>query len=163
MYFFRYGGSPAIPRQVIRNHRGEIELELHPLSLKLYKHQTVPRSQTNHVPPVVGGYSAAAIHASGGSFSGFGSSQPPTTTRRYHAHQAAFSRRTTVCTIEDFLCQRLSTKSEDLRLWHFKDDSHMRLLVDPNAVLEEIGIREDDAILVEVRSRDGTWPEEISS
>ena len=39
----------------------------------------------------------------------------------------------------------------------------MRLLVDPNAVLEEIGIKEDDAILVEVRSRDGTWPEEISS
>ena len=62
-----------------------------------------------------------------------------------------FSRRTTVCTIEDFLCQRFSTKPEDLRLWHFKDDSHMRLLVDPNAVLEEIGIREDDAILVEVR------------
>ena len=24
--FFRYGGSPAIPRQVIRNHRGEIEV-----------------------------------------------------------------------------------------------------------------------------------------
>ena len=23
---FRYGGSPAIPRQVIRNHRGEIEV-----------------------------------------------------------------------------------------------------------------------------------------
>ena len=63
---FRYGGSPAIPRQVIRNHRGEIELELHPLSLKLYKHQTVPRSQANHVPTVVGGYSAAAIHATGG-------------------------------------------------------------------------------------------------
>ena len=56
-----------------------------------------------------------------------------------------------MCTIEDFLCQRFSTKPEDLRLWHFKDDSHMRLLVDPNAVLEEIGIREDDAILVEVR------------
>ena len=44
------------------------QLELHPLSLKLYKHQTVPRSQTNHVPTVVGGYSAAAIHASGGKF-----------------------------------------------------------------------------------------------
>ena len=26
MYYFRYGGSPAIPRQVIRNHRGEIEV-----------------------------------------------------------------------------------------------------------------------------------------
>ncbi len=58
---------------------------------------------------------------------------------------------------------RFNVKVEDLRLWHFKDDSHMRLLVDANAVLEEIGIREDDTILVEVRSRDGTWPEEISS
>lgn len=161
--FSRYGGAPAIPRQVIRNHKGEVELELHPLSIKLYKHQTVPR-QTNHVPTVVGGYSAAAIHATGANFSGFGgNSNLPTTYRRYHAHQAAFSRRTTVFTIENFLCQRFNTKSEDLRLWHFKDDSHMSLLIEASSVLEEIGIKEDDAILVEVRSRDGTWPEEISS
>ena len=110
----RYGGSPAIPRQVIRNYRGDIELELHPLSLKLYKHQTIPR-QTNHVPTVVGGYSAAAISATGAVAHGFGSTAPPSTTRRYHAHNAAFSRRTTVFTIEEFLCQRFSTKSEDLR------------------------------------------------
>lgn len=156
-----YGGAPAIPRQVIRNNRGEVELELHPLSIKLFKHQSVPR-QANHVPTVVGGYSAAAIHATGAAFSGLGTT-PPSTTRRYHAHNAAFSRRTTVVTIENFLCQRFCTKTEDLRLWHFKDESHMRLLVDANAVLEEIGIRDDDTILVEVRSRDGTWPEEISS
>ena len=89
------------------------------------------------------------MQATGASFSGLGSA-PPTSTRRYHAHQAAFSRRTTIFLIEEFLCQRFNTKPEDLRLWHFKDDSHMRLLVDANAVLEEIGIREDDAILVEV-------------
>jgi ubiquitin carboxyl-terminal hydrolase 6/32 len=156
-----YGGSPALPRQVIRNNRGHVELELHPLNIKLLKHQTVPR-QVNHVPTVVGGYSAAAIHASGGSYGSL-SSTPPTTTRRYHAYQAAFSRRTTIGQIEEFLCQRMNTKSEDLRLWHFRDEAHMKLLVEPQAVLEEAGFRDEDSLLVEVRSRDGTWPEEISS
>ena len=77
---------------------------------------------------VVGGYSAAALHATGATYSGFGTA-PPTTTRRYHAHQASFSRRTTIGQIEEFLCQKFSTKLEDLRLWHFKDDNHMRLLI----------------------------------
>ena len=111
---------------------------------------------------LLGGYSAAAMQATGASFSGLGSA-PPTSTRRYHAHQAAFSRRTTIILIEEFLCQRFNTKPEDLRLWHFKDESHMRLLVEPSATLEDIGIKDEDSILVEVRSRDGTWPEEISS
>ena len=70
----------------------------------------MPR-QPNPVPTVVGGYSAAAIHATGATYSGFGSA-PPTTTRRYHAHQASFSRRTTVGQIEEFLCQKFSTKLE---------------------------------------------------
>lgn len=29
--------------------------------------------------------------------------------------------------------------------------------------LEDIGIKDDDSILIEVRGRDGTWPEEITS
>merc|ERR1711994_974409 len=29
--------------------------------------------------------------------------------------------------------------------------------------LEEVGFRDEDSILAEMRSRDGTWPEEISS
>ena len=69
-----YGGAPAVRRQVIsrkniqqcffllhefffsfkviRNSQGVVELELHPLSIKLLKHQTVPR-QANPVPTVV--------------------------------------------------------------------------------------------------------------
>lgn len=39
----------------------------------------------------------------------------------------------------------------------------MKLLIDPCAILEEIGIKDEDSILAEIRSRDGTWPEEISS
>ena len=156
-----YGGAPAVRRQVIRNHQGLVELELHPLSIKVLKHQTVPRP-TNPVPTVVGGYSAAAIHATGATYAGFNSG-PPTTTRRYHAHQATFSRRTTIGQIEEFLCQKFSTKAEDLRLWHFKDDNHMKLLIDATAMLEDLSIRDEESILAEVRSRDGTWPEEISS
>ena len=38
--------------KVIRNSQGVVELELHPLSIKLLKHQTVPR-QANPVPTVV--------------------------------------------------------------------------------------------------------------
>ena len=49
-----------------------------------------------------------------------GGSGPPTVTRRYHAYQAAFSRRTAVGQIDDFLCQRLHVKHEDLRLWLYR-------------------------------------------
>ena len=57
---------------------------------------------------IVGGYSAAALQAGVGSgnyssFSG-GGSGPPSVTRRYHAYQAAFSQRTAVGQIDEFLC-----------------------------------------------------------
>ena len=42
--------------------------------------------------------------------------------KRYHAYQAAFSRRTTVRQIEQFLCGRIGVKNEDLRLWSFRDE-----------------------------------------
>ena len=88
-------------------------------------HQTVPR-QPNPVPTVVGGYSAAAIHATGATYSGFGSA-PPTTTRRYHAHQASFSRRTTVGQIEEFLCQKFSTKLEVIIISNYSNRLFIKL------------------------------------
>ena len=39
----------------------------------------------------------------------------------------------------------------------------MALLDDDGACLEDAGFLDDHSILVEVRSRDGTWPEEITS
>ena len=71
-------------QQVIRNHLGEVELELNPLSIKLLKHQSVPRPA--HVPTVVGGYSAAALHATGASYN-VPNNNNNTITRRYHAYQ----------------------------------------------------------------------------
>ena len=40
----------------------------------------------------------------------------------------------------------------------------MSLLDDDSSCLEDAGFLDDDhSVLVEVRSRDGTWPEEITS
>lgn len=48
-------------------------------------------------------------------------------------------------------------------LWLFRDEDHMNLLEDETANLEEVGVKDEDSLLVEIRSRDGTWPEEITS
>ena len=162
-----YGGSPALPRQVIRTRAGSVELELSPLSARILKHQTVARQPG--VPTMVGGYSAAALQAGAGAYHSFsgggpGNTGPPSITRRYHAYQAAFSKRTAVGQIDEFLSSRLHVKHEDLRLWLYRgDETSMKMLDQESLTLEEVGFQDDDAILAELRSRDGTWPEEISS
>ena len=155
-----YGGSPSLPRQVIRNKDGIIELELNPLSVKLLKHQTVPRPNNSSMMSGYSGAMGSTINLPPTSMYG---NNIPSTTRRYHAYQAAFSRRTTIKQIADFLSMRLHIKLEDLRLWQCLEDSSLRLLDDEVLNLEELGFRDDFSLLVEVRSRDGTWPEEITS
>ena len=156
--FLWYGGSPTLPRQVIRTKAGKVELELNPLSIKLLRHQTTNRPGTAN-----GGMTTLGNMASHG-FSGGSMASAGSNIRRYHAYQGAFSRRTTIRKIEEFLSQRLGVKSEDMRLWFFKDDSNMSLLEDGSLVLEDAGFNDEDSILVEVRnSAEGTWPEEISS
>ena len=159
-----YGGTPALPRQVIRNSQGQVELELNPLNARILKHQTVQRQP--NVPTMVGGYSAAALQtgAGHGGYSVPGAGGPPSITRRYHAYQAAFSKRTAVGQISEFLCGRLHVKQEDLRLWLYRgDEATMRMLDVETVSLEEVGFQDEDSIVAEMRSRDGTWPEEISS
>lgn len=39
----------------------------------------------------------------------------------------------------------------------------MNLIEDEDFTLEKLGIRDDDQILMEVRNKDLTWPEEIGS
>jgi len=93
-----------------------------------------------------------------------GGAGPPSVTRRIHAYQAAFSRRTAISQIDDFLCGRLHVKPEDLRLWLFRGDEYnMKLLETESTTLEDAGFHDGDSLLAEIRSRDGTWPEEISS
>ena len=128
-----YSGTPSLPRQVIRNKKSEIELELRPLSIRILRHQTVNRSPVsqgiggNTVSSM--GYGGMAMHYSGGALGpASGGSTSNLTPKRYHAYQAGFSRRTNILQIEEFLSQRLNVKIEDMRMWFYRDDTNMKLL-----------------------------------
>lgn len=156
-----YGGPLPLPRQVIcPPGRSEVELEFYPLNLRILRHQTQQNAVTSTTSwsSVVGGYGAAAL-----STAGIGSSSPVNAApRRYLAYTAAFSRLSTVQQVTEFLCQRLQLRSEDARLWHLKDHS-TSLLDDDNATLQDLNIVDADQILLEVRNKDLTWPEELGA
>lgn len=159
-----YGGSPALPRQVILpKNREQVELELYPVTLRLLRHQTQPARtapQPSSWSGMVGGYGAAALVGT----TGYAYvSNLPTPPKRYLAYVATFSRMATVRQVYDFLCDRLHIRPEDMRLWHYRDDANMVLIEDEEATLEELGICDDDQVLIEVRNKDLTWPEEIGS
>ncbi|XP_018565793.1 ubiquitin carboxyl-terminal hydrolase 32 isoform X2 [Anoplophora glabripennis] len=148
-----YGGPLPLPRQVIRPPgRTEVELELYPLNLRILRHQSV--GSTSSWGSVVGGYGAALTTA------GLTSSVTAAISRRL-THTAAFSRLATVQQVTDFLCHRLSLTSEDARLWLLREHSSS-LLDDDNMTLQDLNIVDGDQILLEVRNKDLTWPEELS-
>lgn len=167
-----YGGSLPLPRQVIRPPgSNDVELELYPVNLHILKHQSqVGPSAT--WSSVVGGYTvilskdylylvcyfsygAAALSTAGIT------TTPVASPRRTLAHTAAFSRLSNVRQVTEFLCARLGLRVEDVRLWHVKDTTV--LLEDENATLQELGIVDNDQILLEVRNKDLTWPEELGA
>ena len=128
-----YGGAPALPRQVIRNKAGEIELELRPLSIRILKHQSLNRSAASQGIGVNAvnsmGYGGIAMQYSGGVLGPYNNGNTSNVSpKRYHAYQAGFSRRTNVHQIEEFLSQRLNVKVEDMRMWFYRDDTNMKLL-----------------------------------
>lgn len=150
-----YGGSPALPRQVILPSRdGTAEIELYPLCLRLLRHQ-IPnaRAPPNTWSGVVSGYGAPAY--------GYPAAAP-IAPRRYLAYMASFSRLATLKQLYEFLSMRLRIRPEDIRLWHYKDENNMTLLEDECVTLEGLGVEDNDQILIEVRNKDQTWPEEMS-
>lgn len=106
---------------------------------------------------MVGGYGAAALTTAG-------IAAPPQmgAPRRYLAHTAAFSRLSSVKQVMEFLCMRLSLRMEDVRLWHIKDSATI-LLEEEGATLQDCGVTDGDKILLEVRNKDLTWPEELGA
>ncbi|KZS03438.1 Uncharacterized protein APZ42_033875 [Daphnia magna] len=160
-----YGGSPALPRQAVQfTDSGPIELELYPLLLRLLRHS----STTNDNGPawngqswnsIVGGYGAAALAGGYGYFP----SATQQTPRRFLAYVAAFSQLATVSQTYEYLCGRLRLKFDDVRLWLMKDDHCLVLLEDENSTLASLSCRDNDQLLIEVRNKDLTWPEEMVS
>ncbi|KAM7355200.1 ubiquitin specific protease 32 isoform 3-T3 [Cochliomyia hominivorax] len=160
-----YGDNLPLPRQVIQPPNStEVELELYPLNLRILLHQSVPQNQTtNNWGAVSGSY---GVLASGGGFAAITASsvlQPP---KRYLAYTAAFSRLASVQQIGNFLCEQLRLRTEDIRLWHIPAgslDNSAILLEEDNMTLKELMIKDNDQILLEIRNKDQTWPEELGS
>ncbi|KAG5891616.1 hypothetical protein JTB14_037130 [Gonioctena quinquepunctata] len=150
-----YGGPLPLPRQVIRPPgHAEVELELYPLNLKVLRHNPQQNVGAASWSSVVGSYGVAALSTAGIT------SNVNMGTRRYLAHTAAFSRLATIQQVTDFLCHRLNLRSEDARLWLLREHSSS-LFDDDNATLQDLGIMDGDQILLEVRNKDLTWPEEL--
>ncbi|XP_022907068.1 ubiquitin carboxyl-terminal hydrolase 32 isoform X2 [Onthophagus taurus] len=155
-----YGCSLPLPRQVIKPPNSpDVELELYPLNLRILQHHN-QSSSTSGSPAtwnsIVGGYGAAALSTAGIT------STPVAPPRRYLAHTAAFSRLSNVRQVIEFLGARLLFRTEDIRLWHVKEGSTI-LLEDETSTLQDLGIGDNEQILLEVRNKDLTWPEELGA
>ncbi|XP_025837544.1 ubiquitin carboxyl-terminal hydrolase 32 isoform X2 [Agrilus planipennis] len=151
-----YGGPLPLPRQVIKPPGStEVELELYPLNLRILRHQSQQLNSTASWNSVVGGYGASGLNSAGISAS------PVMAPRRYLAHTAAFSRLATVRQVIEFLSSRLGFRVEDVRLWYVRDTAIP--LEDENSTLQELGVQDNDQILLEKRNKDLTWPEELGA
>lgn len=159
-----YGGPLPLPRQVILPHSSmPVELELYPLNLRILRHQNItPMAQTvSSWGAVAGGYGAVTTAGSYASNAVPSVLQPP---KRYLAYTAAFSRLSSVKQVAQFLCQHLKLKFEDIRLWHVYNLSENACLLEEDMVtLQDLAISDNDQILLEIRNKDLTWPEELGS
>ncbi|OQV22250.1 Ubiquitin carboxyl-terminal hydrolase 32 [Hypsibius exemplaris] len=154
-----YSGRLELPRQCVRLDNGDVVVDIFPVCFKLYKHRVVETGRPYGAYPyaysgMVSGYSGA-----GSSYPNSGRS----TTERFAFATAAFSSYTKFTEIHDHICRRLRLPSDDLRLWIYADDNNMTLIDDENVNVKRMGLRDFDKILVEIRNRDLTWPEELSS
>uniref|UniRef100_A0A182PRW5 ubiquitinyl hydrolase 1 n=1 Tax=Anopheles epiroticus TaxID=199890 RepID=A0A182PRW5_9DIPT len=171
-----YGGPLPLPRQVIQPHsNGDVELELYPLNLRILRHQSQPPPHQQQHGQMAG--SSAWASMSGG-YGALTTGSYPTSVssvpsvlhppKKYLAYTAAFSRLATVKQVAEFLCQRLKLKPEDIRLWHLVPtptgiSEFPYLLEEEQLTLHELSIGDNDQILLEIRNKDLTWPEELGS
>ncbi|KAJ6636569.1 Ubiquitin carboxyl-terminal hydrolase 32, partial [Pseudolycoriella hygida] len=151
-----YRGPLPLPRQVIQPPSSPtVELELYPLNLRILRHQN-PAPVAQSVTTV--GYMQSVGTYTSTSTTVPSALMPP---KRYLAYTAAFSRLATIKQVGDFLCQHLQLKAEDVRLWQIGEIPC--LLEEENLTLQEMEISDNDQILLEVRNKDLTWPEELGS
>ncbi|XP_037533681.1 ubiquitin carboxyl-terminal hydrolase 32 [Nematolebias whitei] len=157
-----YGANLSLPRPVILDSRtSQAELELFPRYLLFLRQQPPTRSpQSNiwvnmgmtslrmfppYLPPLRGNLPSA--HAP---------------LKRMLAYTGCFSCMATVKDIHLFLSQRLRIKEEDMRLWLYNSENYLTLLDDEDHTLESLKIQDEQQLVIEVRNKDMSWPEEMS-
>ncbi|KAJ8403888.1 hypothetical protein AAFF_G00347560 [Aldrovandia affinis] len=130
-----YGANLSLPRPVIRQTKTDIpELELFPRYLLFLRQQPASRAPQSNI-----WVNMAVL-----------------------AYTGCFSRVATIKDIHEYLSQRLRIKDEDMRLWLYNSENYLTLLDDEDHTLENLKIQDEQHLVIEVRNKDMSWPEEMS-
>ncbi|XP_068601892.1 ubiquitin carboxyl-terminal hydrolase 32 [Brachionichthys hirsutus] len=141
-----YGANLSLPRPVILESKmGQAELELFPRYLLFLRQQPATRSPQSNIWVNMGNVP---------------SPNPPL--KRMLAYTGCFSRMSTIKDIHLYLSQRLRIKEEDMRLWLYNSENYLTLLDDEDHTLESLKIQDEQQLVIEVRNKDMSWPEEMS-
>eukprot|EP00800_Vazella_pourtalesii_P019812 TRINITY_DN687_c0_g1_i4.p1 TRINITY_DN687_c0_g1~~TRINITY_DN687_c0_g1_i4.p1 ORF type:complete len:1290 (+),score=322.70 TRINITY_DN687_c0_g1_i4:294-4163(+) len=169
-----YEGTYPLPRVAYTNRdTGNIELELNPINLAFLKHTSFPSRYQASKQGETGGITALSIFQYFMNLSGAGPSSPVGQPQnlnapgvlnpiyRQHSYYGAFSRYATIKQIQEFIVGIFKLKSEEVRLWEMGDDETPILLEEEEKSLEELGYTDKQRILIEIRNKDNSWPEEV--
>ncbi|XP_014110457.1 PREDICTED: ubiquitin carboxyl-terminal hydrolase 32 isoform X3 [Pseudopodoces humilis] len=155
-----YGANLSLPRPVIKNSKTNVpELELFPRYLLFLRQQPATRTQQSNVWVNMGMMSLRMFpqHLPRGNVP-----SPNAPLKRVLAYTGCFSRMQTIKEIHEYLSQRLRIKEEDMRLWLYNSENYLTLLDDEDHRLEYLKIQDEQHLVIEVRNKDMSWPEEMS-
>ncbi|XP_018105104.1 ubiquitin carboxyl-terminal hydrolase 32 isoform X1 [Xenopus laevis] len=155
-----YGANLSLPRPVIKNSKTDLpELELFPRYLLFLRQQPVTRQQQSNIWVNMGMMSLRMFpqHLPRGNVP-----SPNAPLKRVLAYTGCFSRMQTIKEIHEYLSQRLRIKEEDMRLWLYNSENYLTLLDDEDHTLEGLKIQDEQHLVIEVRNKDMSWPEEMS-
>ncbi|XP_061683734.1 ubiquitin carboxyl-terminal hydrolase 32 [Syngnathoides biaculeatus] len=141
-----YGANLSLQRPVILNNEtGQAELELFPCSLHFLRHQSAPPSSQSNIWTNIGNVPSPNI--------------PP---KRVLVYNACFSRMASIKDIHLYVSQKLCIKEENIRLWLYNSENYLTLLDDEDNTLESLQIQDEQQLVIEIRNKDMSWPEEMS-
>ncbi|XP_057207100.1 ubiquitin carboxyl-terminal hydrolase 32 isoform X4 [Triplophysa rosa] len=141
-----YGANLSLPRPVIMSTlTHHPELELFPRYLLFLRQQLATRTPQSNIWVNMGNVPS-----------------PNAPLKRVLAYTGCFSRMGTIKDIHEYLSQRLRIKEEDMRLWLYNSENYLTLLDDEDHTLEGLKIQDEQHLVIEVRNKDMSWPEEMS-
>uniref|UniRef100_A0A673W6C9 ubiquitinyl hydrolase 1 n=1 Tax=Salmo trutta TaxID=8032 RepID=A0A673W6C9_SALTR len=144
--FHWYGANLSLPRPVIQQtETGHAELELFPRYLLFLRQQPATRTPQSNIWVNMGNVPS-----------------PNVPLKRVLAYTGCFSRVGTIKDIHLYLSRRLRIKDEDMRLWRYNSENDLTLLDDEDHTLEGLKIQDEQHLVIEVRNKDMSWPEEMS-
>eukprot|EP00063_Salmo_salar_P044271 XP_014019106.1 PREDICTED: ubiquitin carboxyl-terminal hydrolase 32-like isoform X1 [Salmo salar] len=158
--FHWYGANLSLPRPVIQQTKtGRAELELFPRYLLFLRQQPATRTPQSNIWVNMGMTSLRMFpqHLPRGNVP-----SPNAPLKRVLAYTGCFSRVGTIKDIHLYLSRRLRIKDEDMRLWLYNSENYLTLLDDEDHTLEGLKIQDEQHLVIEVRNKDMSWPEEMS-